>query len=169
MALFVANLSKQIFQLHFWVERVSRPVVVEIPPGQQKSIYQEGSRADHESIVDQHKMYGLTPVGEIDRTDGFIGQCYQFDTPVPMDRLYNTMVSNEDVLVDKSQRIRKESAAAADDLLRKAAQETDSKIAEFAVEIEEVDQKGVESQINEVITVGEGEQQHRRRGRQRKN
>jgi len=170
MALFVANLTKFNYQLHFWVERVSRPVVVDIPPGQQKNIYPEGSKVDHDSIVEQHRMYGLVPASEVDRTKGFIGQCYQFDKPIPLDLLYNTMVDNEDVLVEQAQRIRKESAAAADDLLRKAAQETDSKIAEFAVELEEVDQKGVDSQVNEVITVGEDrpQQQERRRGRPRR-
>jgi hypothetical protein len=170
MALFIANLTKQSFQLHFWVERVSRPVVVEIPPGQQKSIYHEGSRVDHENIVNQHKMYGLIPVAEIDSTGGFIGQCYQFDKPIPLDRLVDGMINNEDALVDQAREIRKESAASADDLLRRAAQETDSKIAEFAVELEEVEQKGVDQQVNEVITVGEEAQPQpeRRRGRPRR-
>lgn len=171
MALFVANLTKQSFQLHFWVERVSRPVVVEIPPGQQKNIYQEGSRVDHENIVNQHKMYGLIPVVEIDSTGGFIGQCYQFDKPIPLDRLVDGMINNEDALVDQAREIRKESAASADDLLRRAAQETDSKISEFAVELEEVEQKGVDQQVNEVITVGEEAQPQpeRRRGRRSRN
>ena len=170
MALFVANLTKQVFQLHFWVERVSRPVVVEILPGQQKSIYPEGSRLDHENIVNQHRMYGLIPVAEIDSTGGFIGQCYQFDKHIPLDRLVTGMTNNDDALVDKALQVRKESAAAADDLLRRAAQETDSKIAEFAVELEEVEQKGVEQQINEIITVGDDAPApaERRRGRPRK-
>ena len=170
MSLFIANLTKHQFQLHFWTERTQRPIFVEIPPGQQKSIYPEGSRADHESIVNQHKMYGLIPVSEVDRAKGFVGQCYQFDTPIPLDRLYNTMTNNEDVLFDEAVERRKEAAASSDDLIRKAAQETDSKIASFEVEIEEVDQKGVESQVHEVITVGDAPQpQERRRGRPRRN
>jgi hypothetical protein len=171
MPLFVANLTKHNFQLHFWTERTQRPIFVEIPPGQQRSIYPEGSRADHESIVNQHKMYGMLPVSEIDRAKGFVGQCYQFDTPIPLDRLYNTMTNNEDVLYDESAERRKEAAASSDDLMRRAAQETDSKIASFEVEIEEVDQKGVESQVHEVITVGEEkpQQSERRRGRRSRN
>jgi hypothetical protein len=169
MALFVGNTSKFTFQLHFWVERTSRPIVVEIGPGKQAKIYPEGSRADHESIVNQHKMYGLLPVSEIDRHKGFIGQCYQFDTPIPMERLQETMLNNDDVLDDQAVERRKEAAASADDLLKKAAQETDSKISSFEVELEEVEQKGVEAQIHEVISVGEDAQEPRRRGRPRRN
>lgn len=167
MALFVANLSKHNFQLHFWTERTQRPIVTEIPPGKQVSIYPEGSRADHESIVNQHQIYGLIPASEVDRFDGFVGQCYQFDMPIPLDRLYNTMKDNDDVLYNEAVERRKEAAAASDDLMRKAAQETDSKIASFEVEIEEVEQKGIEPQVHEVITVGEEkpQQQERRRGR----
>lgn len=168
MALYVANTSKQVFQLHFWVERTSRPIVVDIGPGKQASIYQEGSRADHENIVGQHKMYGLIPVSEIDRHKGFIGQCYQFDTPIPMERLQETMLNNDDVIDDQAVERRKEAAASSDDLLKKAAQESESKIASFEMEIEEVEQKGVDSQIHEVITVGEEAQEPRRRGRPRR-
>ncbi|KWN80864.1 hypothetical protein WM24_23815 [Burkholderia ubonensis] len=170
MALFVANLTKHNFQLHFWVERTQRPIFVEIPPGQQKSIYPEGTRLEHENIVNQHKMYGLIPVSEMDLKKGFVGQCYQFDKPIPLDRLQSTMLNNEDELYDEALERRKEAAAASDHLIRKAAQETDSKIASFEVEIEEVEQKGVESQVHEVITVGEdAPQESRRRGRPRRN
>lgn len=171
MSLFVANLTKHNFQFLFWVERTSRPIAVDIAPGKQANIYPEGSRADHESIVNQHKIYGLVPVAEVDQKQGMVGQCYQFDKPIPLDRLFTTMTKNEDVLYDEAAERRKEATVAADDLMRRAAQETDSKIASFEVEIEEVEQKGVESQVHEVISVGEDkpQQQERRRGRPRRN
>jgi len=166
MSLFIANVSKQNFQLHFWVERTSRPIVVDIPPGSQKSIYQEGTRSDHENIVGQHKMYGLIPVSEIDRHKGFVGQCYQFDTPVPMERLFETMKNNDESLYELSAERRKEAAASADDLLKRAAQETDSKVSAFAIEIEEMEQKGVDTQVHEVITMND-EESNKSRGRGR--
>lgn len=169
MALYVANVSKQVFQLHFWVERTSRPIVVEIPPGSQKKIYQEGARSDHENIVGQHKMYGLIPVSEIDRHKGFVGQCYQFDTPISMERLFETMTNNDDTLYEQSAERRKEAAASADDLLKRAAQETDSKVSSFEIEIEEIEQKGVDTQVHEVISMSEDEQPRRGRGRPRRN
>ena len=168
MALYIANLSKFEFQLHFWTEGVNKPVVEHIGPGKQKSIYPQGNDVDHHRIVDQHKKYGLIPASEIDRHPGFVGQCYQFDTPIPLDRLYTTMIRNEDVLNEQALERRKEMAVASDDLMRKTAQDTDTKLNNFEVEIEEVEQKGVDPQIHEIISVGEDAQEPRRRGRPRK-
>lgn len=168
MALYIANLSKFNFQLHFWTEGVNKPVIEHIEPGKQKSIYPQGNQIDHQRIVDQQKMYGLIPVSEIDRHPGFVGQCYQFDTPIPLDRLYTTMINNEEVLNEQALERRKEMAVASDDLMRRTAQETDTKLNNFEVEIEEVEQKGVDRQIHEIISVGEEAQEPRRRGRPRK-
>ncbi|WP_321913575.1 hypothetical protein [Paraburkholderia sp. J11-2] len=168
MALYVANLTKQIWEMHYWVPNSRKPVFTKIQPFSQASIYPQGSRLDHESIVDQHKMYGLIPLAELDRTKGYIRHVYQFDTPVPLDRLHSMDERNEDALVEESLERRKEAAIAMDDTMKRTAQETDTKIGSFEVELEEVEQKGVEPQIHEVITVGDENQQPRRRGRPRK-
>lgn len=166
--LYVANLSKQNIEFIYWVENSKKPVVTKIKPGQQESVYPQGSRVDHERIVDQHRMYGLIPVSELDRRQGFVGQCYQYDDPIPLDRLYTGMTNNEDALVTEALERRKEAAASSDDLMQKAAQETDSKLGNFEVEIQEIEQKGVEPTVHEVITVGEEAQEPRRRGRPRR-
>jgi hypothetical protein len=166
--LYVANLTKQEFHLIYWVENSKKPVVTKIKPGQQESVYPQGNHVDHERIVEQHRMYGLIPVSELDRRPGFVGQCYQYDDPIPLDRLYTGMTNNEDALVKQALERRKEAAASSDDLMQKAAQETDSRLGGFEVEIEEVEQKGVEPQIHEVITVGEDNPEPRRRGRPRR-
>jgi hypothetical protein len=170
--LFIANCSKQMFEIHYWVEgSPNKPVVTKIKPGGQESIYPQGNSVDHQRIVDQHKAYGLIPVSEVDRHDGFVGQCYQYDTPISLDRLQTTMKRNEEELFAQSQERRKEAAAATDDTVRKAAQESEMKVDNFEVEITEVEQKGVEQQVHEVISVGENGQQEpqRRRGRPRRN
>jgi hypothetical protein len=170
MALYIANLSKFEFQLHFWVEGVNKPVIERIGPGKQKSIYPQGNQVDHHHIVDQHKIYGLIPASEVARHPGFVGQCYQFDTPIAHDLLYTTMLKNEDMLNDQALERRKEMAFASDDLMRRTAQDTDTKLNAFEVEIEEVEQKGVDPQIHERISVGEDAHEPRRRpGRPRKN
>lgn len=171
--LYVANLSKQQFELHYWVENSKKPVITKIRPFSQENIYPQGSRVDHERIIDQHKPYGMTPVSEIDRKKEFIGQCYQFDNPIPLDRLQLMAERNDDMLYAQSQERRKEAAASTDDLVRKGAQEADMKVANFEVEIQEVEQKGVDQQVHEIITMGdargESEQQKRRPGRPRRN
>jgi hypothetical protein len=166
--LFVANLTKQIFELHYWVENTKKPIVTKIQPFSQASIHPQGGRLDHESIVEQHKVFGLIPLSELDRTKGYVRQVYQFDTPIPLERLHDMDERNEDALVNESIERRKEAALAMDDTMKRAAQETDTKIQNFEVEIEEVEQKGVEPQVHEVITVGEENQQPRRRGRPRR-
>ncbi|CDY79473.1 hypothetical protein BGLT_02254 [Caballeronia glathei] len=168
MTLYVGNLTKQVFELHFWVENTKKPIVVKIQPGSQANVYPQGSHLDHENIVGQHKMYGLTQVSEIDRRKEFVGHCYQFDTPIPLDRLFTTMERNDDMLYDQALERRKEAALAMDETMKRTAQETDTKLQNFEVELQEVEQKGVDTQVHEVITVGDGEQQQRRRGRPRR-
>lgn len=169
--LFIANCSKQTFEIHYWVEASpNKPVVTKIRPGAQENIYPQGNRVDHQRIVDQHKPYGMIPVSEVDRHDGFVGQCYQFDTPIPLDRLQSTMKRNEEDLYAEAQERRKEAAAATDDTVRRAAQESEMKVGNFEVEITEVEQKGVDQKVHEVITVSpDAPQEPRRRGRPRRN
>lgn len=169
--LYVANVTKKIFELHYWVENSPKPVVTKIQPGSQALVYPQGNDVDHKRIVDQHKMYGLIAVSEIDRRKEFIGQCYQFDKPIPHDRLFSMFERNDDIMYEDAQTRRQEAAAATDDLVKKSAQETDSKVKNFEMEIEEVEQKGVDTQVHEVITVGDNEEaaQKRRPGRPRRN
>jgi hypothetical protein len=170
MSLFIANCSKQMWEIHYWVEgSPNKPVVTKIKPGGQENIYPQGSSVDHHRIVEQHKAYGLIPVSEVDRHDGFVGQCYQYDAPIPLDRLQATMKRNEEDLYEQAQERRKEAAAAADDTVRKAAQEYEMKVDNFEVEITEVEQKGVDQQVHEIITIGGDEAPKRGRGRPRRN
>jgi hypothetical protein len=168
MPLYIANCSKFNYELHYWVDNSKKPVVTKIRPGGQESVYPQGTRVDHERIVEQHKMYGLIPVSEIDRSQKFVGQCFQFDTPITHDRLYTTMERNDDVLYEQALEQRKAAALASDDLVRKAAQEADVKVGNIETEIQEIEQKGVEPQIHEIISVGEESEQPRRRGRPRR-
>lgn len=169
MSLFIANCSKQQFEIHYWVEgSPNKPVVTKIRPGGQENVYPQGNSVDHQRIVDQHKAYGLMPVSEIDRHEGFIGQCYQFGTPIPLDRLQSTMKRNEEELYEQAQERRKEAAAATDDTVRRAAAESEMKVENFEVEITEVEQKGVDQRVHEVITVGDDEAPKRGRGRPRR-
>jgi hypothetical protein len=168
MALYIANLTKFNFQLQFWVEGVNKAVVVNFTPGEQKIVYPEGSAVDHKRIVEQHLAYGMIAWSEVSRNRGFVGHCYQFDAPMPLNGMVELMLKNDDVLNDQALERRKEMAVASDDLMQRTAQETDTKLNNFEVEIEEVEQKGVEPQIHEVISVGEENPEPRRRGRPRR-
>ena len=82
--------------------------------------------------------------------------------------MFTTMERNDDVLYEQALERRKEAMASTDDLVRRAAQETDWNVGNIEVEIKEVEQKGVEPKIHEVIKLGADDNQPRRRGRPRR-
>lgn len=153
MSLFIANTTKQVYELHFWIEGSKRPYVTIVRPGTQADIYPQGTRSEHERIIEQHIIYGLKAVNEIDRSKDFIGQCYQFDKPIPYDRLMSTYQRNDTVMNQQAQERRKEAAIAMDHMLGKSAQENNMEMKTFKIEYEETEQRGVEKQIDETVIV----------------
>lgn len=166
--LFIANTMKQDFEFHFWVGENKRPITTKIRMGSQIMIYEQGTRSDHDHIIEQHQMYGLKPVSEIDRTQEFVGLCYQFDKPIPLDRLQSTFQHNDDAMAHAAQEHRKLATLSMDHSLKQAAQETDSSLQNFEVEVIEQQQKGVDTKINETIVVEHSTAQSRGRGRPRR-
>lgn len=153
MSLFIANTTKQVYELHFWVEGSKRPYVTIIRPGTQENVYPQGARQEHEHIIEQHTAYGLKAVNEIDRSKEFIGQCYQFDKPIPYDRLMSTYQRNDTVMNQQAQERRKEAAIAMDHILGKSAQENNMEMKNFEIGYKETEQRGVEKQIDETVIV----------------
>jgi len=167
--LFIANCTKQDFEFHFWVDENTRPITTKIRMGSQMLIYEQGTKSDHEHIIKQHQIYGLKPVNEIDRTKEFVGLCYQFEKPIPLDRLQTTFDHNDDAMAHSAQEHRKLATLSMDDTLKRSAQETDSTLANFEVEVVEQQQKGVDTKIHESIVVENQAAQSRGRGRPRNN
>jgi len=171
MALYVANCTKQTFELHYWVAGNKAPFQVKIRPGGQENVYPQGTRMDHEHIVEQHRMYGLIPVSEIDRTQAFIGQCYQFDKPIPVDRLMSNFERNEDWLNEQALERRKEAAAATSIKMSEIAQESGSEVVSLEMDIVEQKRPGVDVEVAERIEIDNSNpnQPTRGRGRPRRN
>lgn len=169
MPLFVANISKQTHDLLFWIGENKSYFSQKIRPGEQVSVYPQGSRSDHEFIVEQHRQYGIKNINEIDRTKEFVGLCFQFDKSIPLDRLQSTFAHNDDVMMEASRSRRMEATLSMDDMLKKVSQETDSKMSNFEVDIEELSQKGVDKQVDETYIVdGPTDAAPARRGRPRR-
>jgi uncharacterized protein YtpQ (UPF0354 family) len=166
MALYIGNCSKQTFEFNYWVGENKKYFTTVIRHGGQESVFEKGTRQDHEYIVDQHKIYGLIPVSEIDRSKEFVGLCYQYDKPITLDRLQTTFDHNDEVMAHASQEHRKIATLAMDDILNRSAQNSDATLQNFEVGIVEQAQKGVDTQVNETITVENPAS--RSRGRPRK-
>jgi hypothetical protein len=163
--LYIANTSKQVQEVNYWVGGNRKHFTTKIQPGRQESVHPSGTRDDHGHIVDQLQPYGLVSVSEIDRAKEFIGLCYQFDKPIPAERLAPVFSHNDNVLTESSKQNRQEAALAMDERLSKTAQETGVQFHGLEVDIEEQEQKGVDTRVNETLIV---ENARRGRGRGRK-
>jgi hypothetical protein len=116
--LYVANVTKQIVQFAYRLPERQGVIIQPIPIGGQVKISPLGGREDLstpeiDAILDQHRKYGLIPVGEIDSSKTpFHGMCYSVDKPISVDKLHRAMTRNEDALEQLGKDIRKEAAIA---------------------------------------------------------
>ena len=118
MELYVANVTKQIVQFAFRSPERFGLVIQTIPIGGQVKISPKGSHSDLstpeiDSILDQHRKYGLISVDELDTNKAsFHGMCYSIGKPISFDRIHKAMQRNEDTLEELGKQIRKEAALA---------------------------------------------------------
>src|SRR5262245_53057907 len=118
MELYVGNVSKQIQM--FAYRSLERPGIITqvIPIGGQIRISPNGMNADLTTpeidyIIEQHKIYGIMPVEELDTNKGpFNGLCYCLGKPISPDKLRRAMQKNEDSLQKLGKQMRQEAALA---------------------------------------------------------
>jgi len=115
--LYVGNVSKQIHQ--FAYRALERPGIVTqtIPIGGQILIAPTGTNTDLsmpeiDYIVDQHKMYGMVSIDEIDGKSPFSGLCYSIGKPLSAEKLRRAMIKKEEALDEFGRKIRQEAAIA---------------------------------------------------------
>lgn len=167
MDLFIANLTKQNFELHYWLPEGNRALVQKIPAGGQSKIGAGKSLTsdDIDCIIRQHQPYGLIDVKDIDRAKTFVGTCYSIGKPVNVDAILNGFELNDEELLKAAHERRKESALAANAIASEIANSTDSTIESMEVRVqqEKSNQFDTTETIDQTIEV-EG----RRRGRPRR-
>lgn len=116
--LYVGNVSKQIFQ--FAYRSPERPGIITqiIPIGGQIRISPNGSHFDLsspeiESIIGQHRTYGLVAIEDIDSTQSpFSGLCYSIGKAMTPEKLRRAMLKKEEALEILGQKMRQEAALA---------------------------------------------------------
>lgn len=166
--LYVANASKQ---KHDFIYRIPEETSVrrqQIAPGAQIVVYQPNATLEVvKAIVDQHAIYGLVDVAEIDRRKPFVGLCYRFDKPINVEKIMQADEHNSGVLERESQEARKLSAAALHNAIERA---TEGAVRIENLELEVVQQNGnSEPGLNETVSVTrDASEQPPRRGRPRK-
>jgi hypothetical protein len=116
--LYIGNVSKQIYQ--FCYRSPERPgvIVQTIPIGGQIRISPNGqhvnlSTPEIDAILEQHKVYGLVSIDDIDRMRGpFDGICYSIGKQISVEKLRRAMVKKDDSLKDFGKTMRQEAALA---------------------------------------------------------
>jgi|SRR6185312_6666149 len=119
--LHIANATQQFHEFAFRLGGTGgAPIIQTIPPGGQIRVAARGgnlSTEDVDAIVKQHEPYGLIPVSEVGKRDGFCGLCYSVDRPVSFSRLAEQIGHNRMALISRGKENRKAAAVAINETL----------------------------------------------------
>jgi hypothetical protein len=116
--LFVGNVSKQIQMFAYRVPERTGIITQTIPIGGQIRVSPNGiisdlSTVEIDSILSQHKIYGLTSINELDdKASPFSGLVYSIGKPISAEKLQRAMRRKDEELKKFGQRIRQEAALA---------------------------------------------------------
>lgn len=115
--LFIGNATKQIN--NFAYRSLERPgiVVQIIQIGGQIKVAPTGSKTDLtqmeiDHIIDQHRMYGIRDILEIESKGTFGGLVYSIGKPISAEKLRRAMLKMEEQLDEEGRKIRQEAALA---------------------------------------------------------
>lgn len=152
MDLYIANATKQIIQFVYRVPEETGQRIQFIQIGRQVKLSGSLNPEQVQSIIAQHRPYGMVEAGEAARNKEFKGLCFSIDKPVRAPDIEKLVYSNNEVLEARGKQIREESGLASNRILEDSLQETgrDEILRNLHVEIEEV---GAERNINEHYTM----------------
>ena len=126
MKMWVANTTKQSHDFIYRLPETPAPRMQQIAIGSQIQISgRSGGELDSseiDSIIAQHRKYGLIAVDEVDRSKPFIGLVYSTDRPVPIEKLRRALIHNDEVLVERGVETRKEAAIAVNNAIDEQSQ-----------------------------------------------
>jgi hypothetical protein len=116
--LYVGNVSKQIQMFAYRSPEKIGIVTQTIPIGGQVRVAPNGVNTDLtaleiESIINQHRMYGITSVENLEENRGpFNGLIYSIGKPISVEKLRRAMQKNEEGLKELGKKMRQEAALA---------------------------------------------------------
>jgi hypothetical protein len=161
MRLYVANCTQQIQQFMYRVPETDGAMaggmrVQPIEIGQQIAVTGDLNKIQVDSIINQHKKYGLIPVEEVDRNRAFAGLCYSIDKPVPVNKLLYVMQVNRTVLDLRGKKTRLEAAIAVNQQVENTMDDQLKKL-EFEVKEEKSGTGPEHEPVNEALRVTRAE------------
>ncbi len=108
--MYIANGSTQYHDFVYSLPESPAHRRQQIPPGGQIQISGDLNPIQVDSIVEQHRIYGMVRVSEVDRTKPFVGLCYELDKPIRLEKIANIIEHNRGVLVKRGEEIRRDAA-----------------------------------------------------------
>jgi hypothetical protein len=159
MKLFIANCTRQVLDFMYRLPEHPTPIHQKIEMGQQIAVPRDLSMPDIEYVVNQHRIYGMVDVKDVDHTKAFIGTCYSVDKPVSINKIQLALSHNTDVLAERGREQRKEAAVAISNQLDEATggkslTETDVSI------VEEKGANGADPSFGEGVVVRKDVSEH---------
>jgi len=124
MKLYIANLTRQNVEFAYRLPESTGVRTQHIPIGAQIRISGELSNADVDSIIEQHRKYGMIPAEEIKNKKGFAGLAYSVDKSVAAAGIEMALHSNTTVLLDRGKANRERVAVAANNMLERSLTES---------------------------------------------
>lgn len=113
MDLYIGNATRKQFTFAYWTNAARSPRSQHVPIGGQVKISGDLTQKEVDSILDQHRRYGLIPVDEINNVRNFAGYCFSVGAPIPAEKLARLMGTNQHALIVHGQEIRRNAAIAA--------------------------------------------------------
>lgn len=155
MRMYIGNCTKQPHDFIYQVIGEKRPRKQRIEVLQQVRLTVELDPHQFNSIIEQHAVYGMVDVKNIDQTKAFTGLCYS-DKEIQIHKLARAIEQNDGVLVKRGEEMRKEAAVATSNQLQKAAE---GRLNSFEVSVTEDTKDGGAPRVNsgvKVLREGEG-------------
>ena len=153
MKLYVANTTQQVQDFQYRMPDSLKIYKQTIAIGGQIQVPGDISTADIDFIVEQHAIYGMVDVKDIDRTKPYIGLCYSVDKHVNVERVKYALIHNNEVLVERGREIRKEAAVSVNNIIEEKTGGANS----LEMSVEEIETKGKDTEVNEKIRVSRSE------------
>lgn len=111
--LYIANTTKQHHDFTMRRPESQHPTVIKIPAGTQAIVVNDGGRDLVDSVIAQHRAYGLVSAEEAAKAKRFVGLCYGIDKEVSFKGMKVVFDNNDDFLEKQGVEQVKQVAAAA--------------------------------------------------------
>lgn len=163
MKLYIANCTLQHHDFLYRVpgEEDRRTHMQKIEAGGQIVVYRDETYEVLQGIVDQHLRYGLIDASKIDQTKPFIGLCYSFDKPIPVEKFMYANDHNMGVLEEFGREVRAVQTAATG----KALEDIVGPQALTSFETQVIEQNNLDTGLNEGVEFVRDGAQSRRGGK----